>query len=600
MSRISTGYIGTQGTKYSLLMWDFNIVIGIVGSGYTSWAPGQNLFTVNGSDPYMIDIYNTPAFLRMYWRALQELVNGPLNTANSGPLITAKYNAFVANGLSVENPAVNIEPWLTQAQSSIAAQLAAVNAPAFAVNPTVTVSNNLAYVSGMAPVNVATIWINGAPYPLTWTTLTNWVVTLPMVSGTNNLSVVGLGINGQPVAGDSNSVSVVYNQTNAAPAGQVVLNEIMYAPAVNNAQYVELYNNSTNTAFDLSGWQLQGLSYTFPNGSVIAPTNFLVLAANDATFAAAYGATNPVFGTFSGTLSANGETLALNTASNTMVTRVKYENQLPWPTNANGTGASLQLVDPLQDNWRAGNWQAVLTNMSATPQWTYVTATGTASSSTFYIYLQSAGDVYLDDLKLVAGSVPEAGVNTLTNGDFESGFPGPWTVSANLSGSVLSTVVKHSGNASLHLVSTAAGSTQSSAIWQTISPALTANATYTLSFWYLPSTNGGPLTLRLSGSGVAATINPSPSLALPAIATPGAVNSVAATLTPFPALWLNEVQADNLNGLTNRAGQHTGWLELYNPGTNAISFERDLSGEQLHQPVAMGVSDQREHRRRPV
>ena len=26
------------------------------------------------------------------------------------------------------------------------------------------------------------------------------------------------------------------------------------------------------------------------------------------------------------------------------------------PPNANGTGASLQLIDPLQDNWRVGNW----------------------------------------------------------------------------------------------------------------------------------------------------------------------------------------------------------------------------------------------------
>jgi len=53
----------------------------------------------------------------------------------------------------------------------------------------------------------------------------------------------------------------------------------------------------------------------------------------------------------------------------------------PWPANANGTGASLQLVDPRQDNWRPGNWLAVLPNASATPQWTYVTATGTAPLS---------------------------------------------------------------------------------------------------------------------------------------------------------------------------------------------------------------------------
>ena len=165
------------------------------------------------------------------------------------------------------------------------------------------------YVTGLAPVNVDAVWINGVAYPLTWTTMTNWTITLPLVNGTNQLSVVGVDRNGQPITGDSNSVSVTYNGTSPSPAGQVVINEIMYAPATNNAQFVELYNNSTNTTFDLSGWQLQGLSYTFPNGSIIGPTNYLVLAVNGAAFAEAYGATNPVFDTFSGTLSPNGETL---------------------------------------------------------------------------------------------------------------------------------------------------------------------------------------------------------------------------------------------------------------------------------------------------
>ena len=123
----------------------------------------------------------------MYWRALGELVNGPLNIANSGPLIEAKYNAFAANGLSVENPTANIEPWLSQAQTSIASQLAAVNAINFSVNASVTVSNNMAYVTGTAPVNVDAVWINGAAYPLTWTSLTGWTVAVPLATGTNQI-----------------------------------------------------------------------------------------------------------------------------------------------------------------------------------------------------------------------------------------------------------------------------------------------------------------------------------------------------------------------------------------------------------------------------
>ncbi len=562
------GYIGTLGTRYTLMMWDFNIVFGNSGS----WNAGENLFTVNSQDANMQFLYNTPEFRRMYWRALQELVNGQLNVLNCGPLLTAKYNAFVAAGLSPENPVTNLEPWLTQARISIASQLAAVNAASFSVNGAVPVTNNIAYVTGVAPVNVSTMWINGAEYPVKWTTLTNWIVVVPLQTGVNQLNVTGVDRNGQYISGDTNSLNVTYNIATPSPVGRVVINEIMYSPAVSGAQYVELYNNSPNTAFDLSGWQLQGLGYTFPNGSILGPTNFLVLAANRASFAAAYGAAGPVFDTFNGALPPSGQTLALIQpgTTNTTLTQVRYQNSPPWPTNANVAGSSLQLIDARQDNWRAGNWSALSAGgNSPAPQWTYVTVTGTASSSTLYIYLQSAGDVYVDDLKLVAGSVPEAGANLLPDGDFESGFPGPWTVSTNLSGSALSTLIKHSGNDSLHVVSTSAGTTQSSAIWQTVSPALTNNAAYTLSFWYLPSTNGGPLIIRLSGSGILSSINPAPPTA---VATPGQVNATAALLPAFPSLWLNEVQADNLNCVTNSAGQHVPWLELFNPGTNSVSL----------------------------
>jgi regulation of enolase protein 1 (concanavalin A-like superfamily) len=566
------GYIGTQGAKYSLMMFDFNIVF---GNQNFSWEPGQNLLTINGGDQGMVAIYNTPAFLRMYWRALQDLVNGPLNVANSGPLVDTKYNVFTENGFSVENPSTNIEPWLSQAQSSIAAQLAAVNANGFTVNST-RVSNNVAYVTGTAPVNAQTIWINGVEYPVTWTTLTTWVSTVPLQGGTNSLNIVGKDDKGQPIAGDSQTVNANYSGSNASPVGQIVINEIMDDPTIDGAQYVELYNTSTNVTFDLSGWQFHGLSYTFTAGSIIDPTNFLVLAANRTTFAATYGSTTPIFDTFSGTLSPDGETLRLeqpqtNGAGDLVVSEVKYENTSPWPADVGGS--SLQLIDPHQDNWRVGNWSLVQTNTPPAPQWVYVTATGTASSSTLYIYLQSAGDVYLDDVKLVAGSVPESGANVLSDGDFESAFPGPWTVSANLSGSAISTTTKHSGNASLHVVASSGGSTQSSAIWQTISPALSSGATYTLSFWYLQSTNGGPLTIRLSGSGIVATVNPAPPITSSAPATPGAVNTISSPLTPFQPLLINELEADNLTGITNRAGQRTGWLELFNPSTNAVSLK---------------------------
>jgi hypothetical protein len=519
----------------------------------------------------------------MYWRALQELVNGPLNIANSGPLLDAKYNTFVANGLNVENPSTNIKPWLTSAGTSIAQQLAAENASAFVLNSPVAVNNNTAVITGTAPVNVKTVFINGVEFPVTWSSVTGFNITVPLQPGTNLLSVVGVDIHGQPIAGTSNYVAIVYNGSVPSPAGQIVINEIMSNPAFPRAQYVELYNTSVFT-YDLSGWQFKGLGYTFPQGSIIAPKSYLVLGADRPSFAAAYGATVPVFDVFSGTLQADGETLTLlqpatNSLSDVTVAKVRYSGAAPWPTNANATGSSLQLIDPLQDNWRAGNWNTVTTNSALGPQWQYVTLTGIAPRPILLICMHGTpGDVYVDDLKLVAGSVPEAGVNLLTDGDFESPLTGPWTVSTNLANSVISTSVKHSGNASLHVIASSAGDTIPLSIWENTAPIVT-NGTYTLSYWFLPSTNGTQLLIRLSGTSpgvgqVYSLQNIQPQPAISSLHTPGAPNSTLTTLPPFPPLWINEIQADNLSGITNRLGQHAPWLELYNPTANAV----DLTG----------------------
>ena len=56
-------------------------------------------------------------------------------------------------------------------------------------------------------------------------------------------------------------------------------------------------------------------------------------------------------------------------------------------------------------------------------------------------------------------------------------------------------------------------------------------------------------------------------------ATPGAANSVAGAFAPFPPLYINELQAENLSGITNRAGQRVPWVEIYNAGTNPVSLQ---------------------------
>ena len=447
-------------------------------------------------------------------------------------------------------------------------------------NPSIVTNNNLITLSGTAPVQVASILIDGISYPVTWSSIFNWSVQIALSSTTNTLNIQCYDLYGNLVTNSTRTV--LFSGVLPDPTKVVIFNEIMYNPAVTNAAYVELYNASTNFSFDLTGWHVSGLGYDFPAGSIILPSEFLVLVKNFTNFAAAYGSSLPVFDQFSGSLDPNGETLTLLrpdpviTNAEAVVNRVRYEAVAPWPLITNGS--SLQLIDAAQDNSRVGDWAAVPATSSLVPQWVRVSATGvpqaSAGSRPLYIYLQSAGDIYVDDVSVVAGSVPELGVNLVTNGGFETSLA-PWTIGSdgNNSASVSSTNVAHSGSRSLHLIASAGGTTQNSSVWENFSSSLAVGATYTLSFWYLQSTNGGPLTARFSGSGIAITTNPAPAASsLPVAQTPAASNSVAATLPAFPAIWLNELQAVNFTGPTNNFGINAPWVELYNPGSNFISL----------------------------
>ena len=68
----------------------------------------------------------------------------------------------MANGLTVENPKASLKPWLVAGAEQHCGATGRGECIVFTVKPGVTVSNNVAYVSGAAPVNVASILVNGA------------------------------------------------------------------------------------------------------------------------------------------------------------------------------------------------------------------------------------------------------------------------------------------------------------------------------------------------------------------------------------------------------------------------------------------------------
>ncbi|MDX1913120.1 MAG: lamin tail domain-containing protein [Saprospiraceae bacterium] len=145
---------------------------------------------------------------------------------------------------------------------------------------------------------------------------------------------------------------------------QVIITEIMYNPpesGVDSLEYIEIHNFN-NLPADISGWSFsQGIVYTFPAGTVMAPGGYLVLAKSASAFQSVFGFAPGIVWSSNDALTNGGEDIELRDAAGTVKDYVDYLNASPWPAEANGTGPSIVLCDFNADNSLAGNWQAAPT-----------------------------------------------------------------------------------------------------------------------------------------------------------------------------------------------------------------------------------------------
>ena len=146
---------------------------------------------------------------------------------------------------------------------------------------------------------------------------------------------------------------------------ELLITEIMYRPAAtpglnrDDLEFLEFKNVGTDE-LDLSGVRItNAVDFVFPRGTRLAPGKFLVLAGNTAAFTNRYPQVHP-FGQFNGKLSDSGERISIYHAAGTIEFEVTYDNQAPWPANADGIGFSLVPRDPNTNptpnnpaNWRA-------------------------------------------------------------------------------------------------------------------------------------------------------------------------------------------------------------------------------------------------------
>jgi len=156
----------------------------------------------------------------------------------------------------------------------------------------------------------------------------------------------------------------------ARPPPEVLINEVMYHPKGGSVderlyEFVELVNRS-NTYIPLAGWRLTGsVSFEFPQGIVIGPGGFLVVASDPARLREAYtDPPTPFLGPFQGKLPNGGGKVALIDESGNEIDSVSYDDDEPWPPAADGhgsipgRGSSLERLCLEKPAGRVDNWEA--------------------------------------------------------------------------------------------------------------------------------------------------------------------------------------------------------------------------------------------------
>jgi hypothetical protein len=157
--------------------------------------------------------------------------------------------------------------------------------------------------------------------------------------------------------------------TDLAPSGPVVISEVSYNPPPGLGpdtalEFVEVTNRGAET-LDLSGWRLkdsdEDATFVLPAGAMVPAGGYLVLARNAAALRAVYGAAldgSAIAGDFTFALGNDGDTVRLLDAEGRLIDQVSYDDDLPWPIEADAQGSTLERLSLQSDASDFSNFAA--------------------------------------------------------------------------------------------------------------------------------------------------------------------------------------------------------------------------------------------------
>ncbi len=293
------------------------------------------------------------------------------------------HNALVAQGVNPTGIAA-VKTYIADRRAYIVSQLATVAAAFTVAGPEnfSTAASTLS-LSGTAPVDAASIEVNGLVISPVWSTVTGWSAGYLLAPGVNTLSIRALNGAGETLG--STVLTVNYTGTASWPA--LRLNEWMASndsyldPADSDADdWLEIFNPS-GAPVDLSNWRLSDnntvpAKFIIPAGYSIPAGGRILVWADDESGQNTAG--NPqLHAGFK--LSASGGSILLSAPDGTLVDAVAFGRQFADRTEGrypDGTAGTLELSLPTPGTANALTQFTELTRTGDTVAMTFTTTPG--------------------------------------------------------------------------------------------------------------------------------------------------------------------------------------------------------------------------------
>ena len=158
---------------------------------------------------------------------------------------------------------------------------------------------------------------------------------------------------------------IIPNFTNLST--QLVINEINYrsSDTFNPDDWIEIYNPKAEP-IDISNWELRDENdanvFIIPDGTQIQGNGFLVFVKDESDFVSMFP-NIPFIGELGYGLG-RADSVRLYNSDGNIIDGVSYDSEAPWPSCADETGNTLELIEPNLDNSLPENWDCINENGS--------------------------------------------------------------------------------------------------------------------------------------------------------------------------------------------------------------------------------------------